>query len=174
MMCIRGPFGYSAQDILILLAMPPSKKPAAYKRPAACKKAASNKKPAASKKPVVSNKTSEAIFPMPGEPIPLQWTGYLPEPLSDTEEPSEHAVEHAPTGFLEYWDRMTRNQQLWVWNEARNNDGEVDGIFPSWRPTMAIMKKVTVLLYVLLILRILVFIAFVVECMYVRMYVNMW
>ena len=121
---------HSAQDILILLAMPPSKKPAAYKRPAACKKAASNKKPAASKKPVVSNKTSEAIFPMPGEPIPLQWTGYLPEPLPDTEEPSEHAVEHAPTGFLEHWDRMTRNQQLWVWNEARNNDGEVDGIFP--------------------------------------------
>ena len=106
------------------------KKPAmAMKKPASMS-SSSNKKPAVpksdttravamdsdcfSEEPYVPTYNAEYDFPAAGDVIPDAFPGVMPDIPAWQHSPSPFAVAVAPTGWLDQWDLMTRDQQLFV------------------------------------------------------------
>ena len=58
---------------------------------------------------------AEFDFPAAGDVIPDAFPGVMPDIPAAQHSPSPFAVAVAPTGWLDQWDLMSREQQLFVW-----------------------------------------------------------
>ena len=77
-----------------------------------------------SEEPYVPNYIAEYDFPAAGDEIPAAFPGVMPDIPAWQHSPSPFAVAVAPNGWLDQWDLMTRDQQLFVWQYP-------EGIIPA-------------------------------------------